>query len=339
MSHPKISIIVPIYNTFQFLERCLTSIKNQTFRDIEVILVIDGSPDDSELYCKEFIKNDARFILKTKANGGLFSARNYGLKFAKGDYIGFVDSDDYVSLNYCEILYNYALKNDTDVLNFGMVYIKKESKEIRFSIFPKNELITKIKFRTYLKESSLNKVLWFSWSNFYKREFLAKNNITFNENVLLGEDSIFNLLCFINSERIFSIREPLYYYVYNPLSLTQIKYKPNLLKKIEAQFNERIKIHKKNKYINTKDYLEDIARNYIEHSLFMLLANVKNADISMKAKILEFKKIRESSINKFAYSNYITSIASRLTLKMKIIGLLFKKKHYFLLCIINEIGE
>jgi glycosyltransferase involved in cell wall biosynthesis len=199
MNTPKITLIIPIYNTFVFLERCLRSIKTQNFKDFEVLLINDGSTDSSESFCEDFIKNDKRFILKNKMNGGLSSARNYGLKYALGDYISFVDSDDYIDENYCKILYNIASSKNLDVLNFGLTYVKEGTKENRFSVLPKNRLIPKLELIELIKFASTNKMLWFAWSNFYKREFLIENNIMFNENVLLGEDSLFNLECFYNS--------------------------------------------------------------------------------------------------------------------------------------------
>jgi glycosyltransferase involved in cell wall biosynthesis len=129
----KISLIVPIYNTSIFLEKCLNSIRNQTFKEFEVILVNDGSTDNSESFCKEYIKSDNRFVLKTKENGGLSSALNYGLKFARGEYIGIVDSDDYISDDYCEILYSLAKEKNVDLLNFGYRYVKNENFDERCS--------------------------------------------------------------------------------------------------------------------------------------------------------------------------------------------------------------
>jgi len=333
MNTPKITLIVPIYNTYIFLERCLTSIKNQNFKDFEVLLINDGSTDKSETFCKEFIKNDKRFILKNKVNGGLSSARNYGLKYALGDYIAFVDSDDYIDKNYCKILYELSSSKNLDVLNFGLTYVKGGTKENRFSVLPKNKLISKLELFKLFKVTSTNKILWFAWSNFYKREFLSENNITFNENILLGEDSLFNLDCFYNSKTIYSIKEPLYYYIYNESSLTQIKYKTDLLQKIETQFNARIKFHNEHQEINKQEYFEDISKNYIEHSLFMLLNNVKNS--TSKNKKEEIVKIRKSNIYSYCFKFYKPS--EKITLKMRLLINFFKCKLYWLLILVYKV--
>jgi glycosyltransferase involved in cell wall biosynthesis len=333
MGNPKISIIVPIYNTFVFLERCLMSIKIQNFKDFEVLLINDGSTDSSEAFCKDFIKNDKRFILKNKINGGLSSARNYGLKYALGDYIGFVDSDDYIDENYCKILYNTASSKNLDILNFGFTYFKEGSKKARFSLLPKNRFISKQELVELLKFTSRNKMLWFTWSNFYRRDFIIKNNIKFNESILLGEDSLFNLECFYNSDAIISITESLYYYVYNESSLTQIKYKTDLLQKVETQLNARVKFHFEHQLINKKKFLEDIAKNYVEHSLIMLLNNIRNSlSKNIKEEII---KIRNSNIFSFSFKYYIPS--EEVTLMMKMLIYSFKYRQYWLLVLANKI--
>jgi len=329
---PKISLIVPIYNTLQFLDRCLTSIKNQTLKDIEVILVIDGSPDDSESFCKEFIKGDDRFVLKIKKNGGLSSARNYGLKFAKGDYISFVDSDDYLSLDYCKKLTDITSGKSLDIVDFGLMYVKDTKESFRFSVLPKNKLLNYEEIQTYLIKSSKNKMLWYACTNLFRREFLIENTIFFDESILLGEDSIFNLKCFYNAKSTYSIEKPLYYYVYNSNSLTQKKYKKDLLNKLEVQFDKRLEFHKKNKGIDSEVFFKDISNNYVEHSLFMLLNNIDNS--LEENKIEGINKIRASRIFDFSFDYY--KYSSTLTAKMKLIIFLFKKRKYYLLsCVLR----
>lgn len=326
MSNPKITLIVPIYNTLKFLGRCLNSIKNQTFKDFEVILVNDGSPDDSELFCKEFIKSDSRFILKSKQNGGLASTRNYGMKYAKGDYIGFIDSDDYISLDYCMTLYNKAKKYDVDILDFGLTYIKDNIETKRFSAFSKNKLIFNEDILEYLKHTSSNKILWYV-NKFFRRKFLEENNIDFDGNILFGDDSIFNLKCFYNAKFLYSIDIPLYYYVYNPMSITQVKFKENLLNKVQIQFDERLKFHKENVSVNSQVYYKDISRNYIEHLLFTILSNI--CDSPGIDRVIELKKIRSSRVYKFSFANYTPS--GKITMKMKLMVFLFKKKYFIIL--------
>ena len=110
MTKPDLSIIVPVYNTEKYLERCMDSIVNQTLKNIEIIIVDDGSKEECAVLCDEISKTDSRIKVVHKENGGLGFARNTGLEVANGEYIGFVDSDDYIERVMCETLYNAAKK-------------------------------------------------------------------------------------------------------------------------------------------------------------------------------------------------------------------------------------
>src|SRR5690348_8514297 len=114
--NPKISIIVPIYDVQKYLFKCIDSILAQTFTDYELILVNDGSPDSCGEICNEFAKKDKRIKVIHKKNGGLSSARNAGLEIAKGEYIGFIDSDDFIHNKMYEILYQNALFHSSDII-------------------------------------------------------------------------------------------------------------------------------------------------------------------------------------------------------------------------------
>ena len=115
-----ISIIVPVYNVEQYLSRCVNSLVNQTYHNIEIILVDDGSPDRCGEMCDEYAKRDKRVVVIHKSNGGLSDARNKGLDVAKGDYVMFVDSDDWIELETCSIIIGLAVKYEVDVVSFGI---------------------------------------------------------------------------------------------------------------------------------------------------------------------------------------------------------------------------
>ena len=110
-----ISIVIPVYNAEKYLEQCLNSIKNQTYKNFEVILVNDGSIDNSESICKVFVESDTRFRYYLKANGGASSARNLGLDNAQGNYITFIDADDWVDENHLEVLINNIKESNSDM--------------------------------------------------------------------------------------------------------------------------------------------------------------------------------------------------------------------------------
>ena len=329
MEYPGISIIVPVYNTSDTLFRCVASLYAQTFANFEVILVNDGSTDNSAELCRQIVDRDSRFSYHLKKNGGLSSARNYGLKFAKGEFIAFLDSDDFVDENFCLILYEFAKSKNLDILNFGLRYVKDDYEEDRASALPKMQIIDRDILVSMISESSVNKMLYFSWSNLYRRQFLVENKLVFDEKVLLGEDTVFNLKAFMLSKSLFSIQDPLYNYVHNTNSLTQKKYKENLLHKFECQFSARLNIHKEWPEINGISYMEDLAQNYVESTFFMLLSNVRNSP-GNRHKMM--KEMRSSIIYEFSFRHYRFSFHVSIPMMLRIF--LFRYRFFNLLLII-----
>ena len=125
---PFVSIIVPVYNVEQYLPRCVDSLINQTYQNIEIILVDDGSPDNCGKICDEYAKQDQRVKVIHKPNGGLSDARNVGIENSQGDYLMFIDSDDWIELNTCEILYNASINYEADVIVFEMKLVFDDGK-------------------------------------------------------------------------------------------------------------------------------------------------------------------------------------------------------------------
>lgn len=330
MKKPSISLIVPVFNASKTIDRCLNSIENQTFKDIEVIVVNDGSTDNSGDLCRRYVKKDKRFFLIEKGNEGVSSARNVAIGKAFGTYIGFVDSDDFIDKYFCEILFKIITENNVDVLNFGYTRIDGERKIVNYSSFPKNRIIREPEIQKFLETSMLNNDLWYPWRNFVKRELIEKNFIRFDENQRIGDDSLFNFKCFVFSKSVYSIKEPLYFYVNNPISLTQAKFKPGLLAQYEKQFRARLAFHMKHEVLKSEGFYRKIATNYIEHSLFMMLVNLKNSETGMGR--LEINEIRESEIYDFSFKHYTSS--GRVTMKMRIIILLFELRLFRMLTFI-----
>ena len=123
---PKISVIIPVYNTEKYLSRCLDSIVNQTYKNLEIICINDGSTDNSLEILKKYAKKDKRIKVLTQVHAGQSVARNYGLKKVSGYYIGFIDSDDYIDLNYYECLYNLIKENNADIAMCGMKFVDED---------------------------------------------------------------------------------------------------------------------------------------------------------------------------------------------------------------------
>lgn len=129
-NNPLVSVIIPVYKVEQYLDRCVQSVLNQTYRDIEIILVDDGTPDRCGALCDNYELNDARVVVLHKENGGLSSARNAGIEVAKGEYLSFVDSDDWISLDMIEYMVSQVKKNDADIVSVAYVLTNDEKQTV-----------------------------------------------------------------------------------------------------------------------------------------------------------------------------------------------------------------
>lgn len=169
-----ISVIVPVYNVEKWLDRCINSILLQSFKNFELLLVNDGSTDNSIEICNNYLKSDERISVFNKKNGGLSDARNYGLSYAKGKYIVFVDSDDYIQENYLFELYHGIHDNDAEVAVCGYNTVTETGMNIDNIIFPnKNNIISgqKLLKLAYLKNGFVYQVVW---NKIYNRNLFEK---------------------------------------------------------------------------------------------------------------------------------------------------------------------
>ncbi len=225
---PKVSIIVPIYNVERYLDRCVQSLLNQTLKDIEIILVDDGSPDNCPTLCNEYARKDSRIKVIHKKNAGLGFARNSGLDIANGEYIAFVDSDDYVSENMYEQLYNETVAQNFDIVYCGVNAQKRNGKIIREHvtdrIITKDEIITvlgnMIACDVHSKQERSEPMS--VWHAIYKTEIIDRYHIRFmSEREILSEDILFDIQLLPHCKNIRFISQALYHYCYNNTSLTQ----------------------------------------------------------------------------------------------------------------------
>ena len=207
-----ISIVVPVYNVENYLRMCLDSIEHQTYSNIEVLLINDGSPDSSGEICQEYVARDSRFRYFEKENGGQSDARNYGIEKSNGKYLTFVDSDDWLSLTYVEDLYQAAIRNDADtVVSHYIIYNESDRNyyvHIWDDYYEKNytgeELIME------LPKLELNGYIYItSWGILFKKELF--NNIRFPKGKVI-EDSRTNYKLFFRSNKIAYIHKEIYYH-------------------------------------------------------------------------------------------------------------------------------
>ena len=247
MNQPLVSIILPVYNAQNHLARCVGSICAQTYRNIEIIILNDGSKDQSLPVCEEFRQKDPRILLVDKANSGVSDTRNLGLKLASGKYVEFVDSDDYLDPDFTERLVAAAEENEADfvIAPYKMVIPAGASKpeqvldkiqdelgvmsvarppEVREYGFLPAGVYDKDTFARRLMDKPASYFYSVLWNKLYRRDILTGNDIQFVSEMRWAEDLVFNLRYIQYAERFVAIDKPGYYYVQNPQSIchTQI---------------------------------------------------------------------------------------------------------------------
>lgn len=198
----KISIIIPIYNLEQFLSKALESCINQTYKNIEIICINDGSTDNSLNLLKEFKNKDNRIKIINQVNKGVSIARNVGMKYASGKYLLFLDGDDYLDLQTCEKIYYKNLSSDFDILFYNILSFSKSMERRKHSIKPYKNC--KNYYLIYSND-------WICGC--YKKDFLLKHKIKFPEKIKISEDHIFKLKALYNNPQIAFIDDFLYHHL------------------------------------------------------------------------------------------------------------------------------
>ncbi|WP_343290497.1 glycosyltransferase family 2 protein [Turicibacter bilis] len=245
----KISIIVPVYNAEKYLDQCIQSILNQTHTNIELILVNDGSKDLSEEICLSYEKLDDRVKFINQSNSGVSVARNSGIDYASGTYIGFVDSDDWIHPQMYEILYartkehraDLAMCNYTRISNYG---IRKDALEFdSYGFLEKKKMYETIIYPmigSSMENLSAAPVMGSNWRCLYKADVIKNHSIKFKK-ITIAEDMLFHLTYMLKIQNVYVEKEVLYYYRYNNESAT-LSFIPNLWETLILQLNEVEKI-------------------------------------------------------------------------------------------------
>ena len=210
MNKIKISIIVPVYNTEKYLKRCFDSLVCQTLNDIEIIIVNDGSHDNSQSVIDQYSEMYPKKIIPLiKENGGLSDARNLGLKYARGEYISFVDSDDYVDKDMCERMYNKGIQTQSDVVCSPITFIWENSRKAKKTFFPDINIFGK---GILENPRILNIVSSYAVTKIYKRDFWKKNTFTFPVGQCFEDSAlIYNIL--LKANKVESVNIPFYNYI------------------------------------------------------------------------------------------------------------------------------
>lgn len=208
ISKPKVSVVVPVYNVEGYLEEALTSLQKQTLKEIEILVINDGSKDCSLQIIQEFVTKDTRFKLFDVENGGIGKAFNIGVANAKGEYVAEFESDDYVVLNAYEKLYNTAKKFDTDIVRCNWTEFSEEGEIIRDVLWKNQDLYNKV-----IDLTTTDMIVQvYPWNAIYRRKTLTENNVTWDEEIKSYGDT--GLFWKVNSaaNNVVFIKESLYYY-------------------------------------------------------------------------------------------------------------------------------
>lgn len=225
-NEPLISVIVPVYGVEAYLERCVESIVGQTHKNLQIILVDDGSPDNCPAMCDAWAEKDSRIQVIHKENGGLSDARNAGLAVAEGAYISFVDSDDWVDLRFLEDLLHTALENDCQIAECDYTVTSGDSPK-RAEVGDTLIYVTEAAMELHLRDKLFRQVVW---NKLYRREVIT---VPF-EKGKYHEDVFWTYRIIANCEKLAHVNLPLYYYFQREESIMGQKYSANRLDAIEA---------------------------------------------------------------------------------------------------------
>lgn len=213
----KVSVIISAYNMEQYIARCIESICDQTLKEIEIIVVNDGSNDNTLNIVEQLYKTDSRIKIVNKENGGISSARNYGLDYANGKYVLFIDADDWIDRYTCENMYNYAIKNDCDIVmcNANLYYDNDICK-------PMNEIgLSNHTMKDLLNELIIGNMLPAIWNKLIKRDLFKTHDIKFPIGISMGEDFYVVTQLIFYSKKIAKIDEAHIYYFQRKHGITR----------------------------------------------------------------------------------------------------------------------
>lgn len=283
-----VSVVVPLYNVEKYMEKCIDSILNQPFDNIEVILVNDGSPDNSGKIADSYARNDKRVKVIHKENGGLSSARNAGMKDAKGKYIIFVDSDDWIDSQLLLKMYNKMENSDSEigVFNVERIHEVTNKTEIQGNDMQDYIDLEKISTSNYISNCLLNSKShrYSAWNRIYLTDFLKNHNLKFEpNNTIHSEDMLFNLECSLYVKKICSENEVLYYHLIRPGTISTSK-KPDITKKLmhlRSEFIKKAEIAKK------RNLIEPSIPHLTQYLFFMSMGSEINSN---KGDISHIKK-------------------------------------------------
>lgn len=321
----KVSIIVPVYGVEKYIDKCLDSLVKQSLKEIEVIVVNDGTKDNSQKIIDKYVKKYPDKIKSfIKENGGQGSARNYGLEKASGEYIGYVDSDDFIEKDMYKKLYNKAKEKDYDIVVCGNYNVSEDYQNKNVDAFISN-------YNSDLENIFFGKMA--VWNKIYKRDILVKNKLEFKKKVWY-EDLAFTLKAIINSNTFAFINEPLYDYLIRVGSTMNNSNVTRNLEILDA-FDDILIYIKHNK---KEEYLEKIEFLAIDHIYISAIVRVLKADADKNIKKETIEKLinyMNKNFPNYKSNKYINTLSKN----RKIIYKLINMKMYSLINLVFKIKK
>lgn len=328
----KLSIIIPVFNAAKTLKRCVESAFMQTYAEWELWLIDDGSTDESGDICDEYSKRDSRVHVVHKSNGGVSSTRNVGIENAKGEYVMFVDSDDYLEETSVETMMKSAEDYNADIVMCGFFYHFEESGEIRPNYIKEtfvgrnNQFVSNL-FRETFEKELLNP----PWNKVIRKSLLEQNKIRFISEYSICEDMIFTMDILNASDKIVLVNEPLYHYIY--------KKGDNLVNRFHKNFYEALSAY----YDIVKGYLRkynaldnlslDINKFFVDKTIFYFKKIYSNESYEKSVKYSELKRIGVDLRNREVLRGY-----KPIGPKKKIVCVCIRYRWYWLLHLLYMIA-
>lgn len=315
---PQISIIVPVYNVADYLPKCIESILAQTFTDFELILINDGSPDKSPQICDHYASLDSRVHVIHKKNGGVSEARNCGLDIARGKYIGFADSDDWLAPDMFELLYNLSEKHDADISICGHYVVTDDSTEPLYEYFEGEIVYSNVEGVQKIVEDV--EIQSYLWNKLFKRELFE--NLRFPVGKIY-EDLWAMYFLFKNANKSVRVWDPKYYYLQRGGSITQVwddNSFYNYYLAVIDRYNDLKSDGKNTPYHDiSKQYLDNVVEYGFNYYNYYIKKGIKVND----ERCEEFIAFLKSNINPFFQDNTLG-----FKNKMSISLLFFNKRLY-----------
>nr|WP_317199874.1 glycosyltransferase [uncultured Psychrobacter sp.] len=313
MSTPLISVVIPVYNKEDYLEKCLDSVVNQTYLALEIILINDGSTDRSPLICKEYADRDSRIRFIDKDNQGVSITRNLGIHSSKGDWLYFLDSDDFLEIDAFEILIKAAKSTNADIIFFDCRRFRPTDVALDRKPIVYKEYTD---LKSFLDETNLSPVS--AWLNFFRREIVLENKVVFNKNLKHNEDALFVYSLYCHAQKIVVLDEVLHNFVLAPNSVSR---KPIEIRVLEDNL---LFLSELCRYVRKYDLVDEFKKeiNSISRYIFVLSAYFDGFDKHKDDIQYRFRELY--SVNKDIFCTRFSKIAN---ININIIIKLLKAKH------------